>query len=253
LRDPRPTADLLTLALDESREGYGPGSAHEALVVLQARATREVLEEALALCRHPTSGHRILGARILGELGAPERAFPQECGAQLLDLAANDPEIDVVIQAIVSLGHLRHEYADNPVIIGYRKHPNDRVRHAVAFALCGNTSMASVEALLDLMNDSDPLVRDWATTAIGGIVAIDGPEIREALLERVTDQDEITRAEAIHGLARRHDERVVPHLVYELTHLNELPYLFEDAASCYLGLDENQKIDPEFLLIALRY
>ena len=47
-------------------------------------------------------------------------------------------------------------------------------------------------------------------------MSVDRPEIRAALLRRATDSDEITRAEALHGLARRRDERVVPYLIVEL-------------------------------------
>lgn len=253
LRDPRSTAELFEIALDEERDGYGPGSAHEALIVLHERATPEVLERAIALCRHASAAHRILGARVLGELGPPPRAFPDACGEELLRLVATDEDIEVMIAAIFALGHLRHTSAEDPRIIGLRSHPDDRVRHAVAFALCGCTSDESVRALLELMSDPEPLARDWATTAIGGTVELDGPEVRAALLQRATDVDEITRAEALHGLARRHDERVVPYLLAELAHPREKLHLVEAAASCYLGLPEDQKVERDFLLVALRY
>ncbi len=51
----------------------------------------------------------------------------------------------------------------------------------------------------------------------GQTVSIDGPEIRDALLRRVNDADVFVRAEALHGLARRRDDRVVPYLVAEIS------------------------------------
>ncbi len=109
-----------------------------------------------------------------------------------------------------------------------------------------------MQALLELMDDPYEMARDWATTSIGGTVSLDGPEIRAALLRRATDDDEITRAEALHGLARRKDERVVPYLIAELPVDRERTYLFEDAAKAFLGVDEEQKVDSAALIAALR-
>jgi hypothetical protein len=102
------------------------------------------------------------------------------------------------------------------------------------------------------MEDRDAEVRDWATTGIGGIVSLDGPEIRAALLRRATDTDEITRAEALHGLALRGDTRVVPYLIAELTAGRQLEHLFCDAAKSFLGIDEDDKVGSERLLARLR-
>jgi hypothetical protein len=49
-----------------------------------------------------------------------------------------------------------------------------------------------------------------------GAIDVDTPEIRAALLSRVADEDEMTRGEALVGLARRKDQRVVEPLVKEL-------------------------------------
>ena len=44
-------------------------------------------------------------------------------------------------------------------------------RHGVAFALCGTDRPASVQALLNLMEDPYGRARDWATTGIGQTVS----------------------------------------------------------------------------------
>ena len=98
-------------------------------------------------------------------------------------------------------------------------------------------------ALLELTNDPYEMVRDWATTSIGQTVSIDGPEIRDALLRRVNDADVFTRAEALHGLARRRDDRVVPYLVAEISAAGEHEGIFVDAAKSYLGFDDDLTSD----------
>jgi HEAT repeat protein len=64
-----------------------------------------------------------------------------------------------------------------------------------------------VPALIDLMDDEDEDVRDWATFGLGVQLEADGPEIRDALARRITDPGNDTSGEALVGLARRKDPR----------------------------------------------
>jgi HEAT repeat protein len=59
---------------------------------------------------------------------------------------------------------------------------------------------------------------------------LDTPEIREALGERLTDEDEGARSEAILGLARRKDRRILPVLEVELASDSIPAYAVEAAA-----------------------
>ncbi len=70
--------------------------------------------------------------------------------------------------------------------------------------------------LIELMRDTDDQVRDWATVALGTQCETDSPAIRDALADRLTDTDDDTRCEALVGLARRGDRRVLPDLQKEL-------------------------------------
>jgi HEAT repeat protein len=248
--------ELLVIASSQST-GEEPTPETQALVALHERGTREVLEAAITLCGSPHHTERILGARILGELrgelrgDATHRGFPEECCDELLRLATTDKEVEVVIAAVFALGHLGNRRSDD-TLAELRSHPEPLVRHGVAFALAGETSPKAVNALLELMNDPEAETRDWATTGIGMTVSIDGVEIRDALVRRLQDEDEITRAEALQGLARREDARVVPYLIHELTKETDPFYLFEDAAKTWLGIDNDQEVSVDELLNQLR-
>jgi HEAT repeat protein len=81
----------------------------------------------------------------------------------------------------------------------------------------GQEDRVAVGTLIELTRDRKAHVRDWATFALGVQIEMDTPEIRQALVERLSDEDADTRAEAMVGLARRGDRRVLPALREELT------------------------------------
>lgn len=74
----------------------------------------------------------------------------------------------------------------------------------------------AVAWLIGLSADPDDDVRDWATFALGSQIDLDTPKLRDALAARLDDPDDDVRAEAMVGLARRKDRRVVPALLREL-------------------------------------
>ncbi|MDG3442999.1 HEAT repeat domain-containing protein [Nitrospirillum amazonense] len=226
-----------------------------ALVALQGMGTQAGLARILDLSRSPEPIRRRLAAVVLGQMHGPgqrsdERAFPEPACSVLLRLL-DDEDAGVMVDAIFALGHLGNRRCD-PVLAARCHHEDPHVRYAIAFALCGSTTPVAVEALLALMEDVYDQVRDWATTGIGQTTELDGPEIRAALLRRVDDEDVFTQAEAMHGLARRRDARVLPPLIHALSHEHLMPHLFVDAAFAYLGLEEDTDITEADLMARLR-
>ena len=223
-----------------------------ATIELQARGSREVLDTALTLCGSLDAGWRELAARILGQLGTPERTFPEECCDALIALLRDASE-DVQIAAIYALGHLGNHRGD-PHLLRFETHPEPAIRKGVAFSLAGTTLPEAVPVLLRLMEDPDVGARDWATTTLGAATLFDTPEIRAALLKRATsDDDGMTRGEALHGLTRRGDRRALPLLIAELVAAGDHTWYFEDAARTYLGLDgEHDDTPVEELIAGLR-
>lgn len=69
----------------------------------------------------------------------------------------------------------------------------------------GNGQAAAIDTLIELMEDINEDVRDWATFALGSQCDVDFVEVREALRKRLDDPFEDARSEAVWGLARRKD------------------------------------------------
>jgi HEAT repeat protein len=156
-------------------------------------------------------------------------------------LLTNESDPIVLDAVIIALGHMR-EPAGLHAILPYSRHPNEDVRYAVAWSLPGGLNDSEIiDTLLLLMRDPDSDVRDWATFGLGTQSDADSPLIRDAFFERLQDEDEDTRAEAVVGLAKRKDLRALPVVLEELER-DEYGVLYEEAASYLLDLDE---VKPE--------
>jgi HEAT repeat protein len=200
--DQRSVAELFQAALHSENEEMGCG----AIKALHWRGSREVFERAAELCRSGVADERALGADVLGQLGVPERTYPDECFGAVLPLLA-DGDADVLACAIIALQHLDRGQALAHVL-PFRLHPEAHVRFAVTHALCGVDDEQAIKALLSLSEDQDDDVRNWATFGLGQQSDRDTPQIRAALEARLDDRDEDVRDEAVIGLARRGDARM---------------------------------------------
>jgi HEAT repeat protein len=222
--DPRTTEELVGLALDEKDED----AAWDLITALHFRGTREVLTAAERLCAGPTAAERELGATILGQLGVPDRSFPDECFECLARTVRAETDPDVLQAIGVAFGHL-----DDPrcieLLLPFKAHPDETVRWGVVQGISGHDFPEAIEALIGLSQDEDEEVRDWATFGLGSLIDTDTPEIREALWARLSDSYEDARAEALTGLARRKDPRTVDLLLKELA-ADDVDIMVIDAA-----------------------
>jgi HEAT repeat protein len=209
--DPRSTHELISIVLT----GADEDTAWEAVTVLHWRGTREVFDAARQLCASECPKERALGADILAQLGIPERSIPDEALAILTGLLQRDQENDVLSSAAFACGHL-HDARAVGALVKLKNHSHEDVRYAVVFGLLGHPDRRAVRALIKLSADPDAHVRDWATFGLGQQIDTNTREVREALFARVEDEDDDTRAEALMGLARRHDARVIEPLIEEL-------------------------------------
>lgn len=154
--------------------------------------------------------------RILAQLGIPRRSFPDQSLDILLPLLALERDADLLSDIAFALGHIGDERAVEP-LSRLRDHPSRDVRYGVVHGLLCQEDERAIQALIELSADEDTDVRDWATFGLGSQIAADTPEIRDALLARLADEDGATRGEALVGLARRGDERVIEPLIRGLS------------------------------------
>jgi HEAT repeat protein len=201
-------------------------SATAALVALQFRPTREVLDRACDLCRSADADERRLGVRVLGELrdladpAAALPAFVEESMEVLLALAATEPDTDVLIEVARAFGYRNDPRAVEP-LLAWRGHEEPSIRFFVACSLprCGNQDSEAqvVEALVELTGDEDGGVRDYALFGLREL-EVDTAEVRDAMVRRVRDPYDSAAGEALVGLARLGDERAVEPLIERLQH-----------------------------------
>jgi HEAT repeat protein len=139
----------------------------------------------------------------------------ERCTACLL-LIESEQDYGVLRSMLIALSHLHLSEVIEPAL-RFRDHVDPEVRHGVVAALTGHEDVRAIEALIELTRAPEAHVRDWATFALGTLIEIDRPALREALVERLADDDDGTRWEALVGLARRGDRQVLAPLQTSLS------------------------------------
>jgi len=199
---------------------YEDDAPWKAVRELRRIGSRAVFDKAAQCCGSIDPMVRARGLDVLAQIGRtadhPSISFADESFSVVSGVLRDEQEIQPLESAITALRFLENP-AGIPQIVQRQSHPNADVRHAVAFALGAfPNDPRSSECLLSLMKDADEEVRDWATFALGGLGNLDSVEIRDALFQRLSDSNQDVRAEAMAGLAKRRDQRVLPSLVAAL-------------------------------------
>ena len=217
---------------------YDDDAPWEAVRRLHSLGTRRVFERAAEWCASENPLKRARGADVLAQIGMPidhpHNSFPEESYAIVSGLAEREKDPLPLLSSIHALGHIGNPLAV-PLVIEKCSHQHSDVRFAVA---CTLGSFAddprAVQTLMELTQDTDEDVRDWATFGLGVQGQVDSPEIREALVTRLSDTNSNVREEALVGLARRKERRAIPVLIGELNR-GDLSYRLREAAEAFLG------------------
>ncbi|MGH9495192.1 MAG: HEAT repeat domain-containing protein [Candidatus Sulfotelmatobacter sp.] len=210
------TADRINDLLAKSLAGnYDDEAPWAAIRELRLMGSRDVFEHAVIWCKSNDPLVRARGLDVLAQIGKtadhPEHLFPGESYTIVVGVLEEEQEIRPLASAIYALGHIENPHAVS-LVAPYESHPDPDIWYAVACALGSfpNDSQ-SIRSLIGLMGDVDDDVRDWATFALGVLGDADSKEIRDALVQRLTDPCQDVRDEAIDGLAKRRDHRFCCH------------------------------------------
>ncbi len=234
--------------------------------VLQARGDRKTLKETFE-STYGDALERQFAADVLGRFSESvptyqaNPAFKVEIVTRLLEMLSIENEVKIVVSLAAALGHYEEEPRIFEAFLQLANHSDCRIRWHVAVGLANYQKAQAIELLIQLTEDADELVRDWATFGLNGRVDIDSPAVRAAFVARLDDGDAHTRAEALYGLAELHDPRVVPAILREFEGSNGAPKLFdlvEDTpdyrllpALCEMAQDAEYKGDAEELQAAI--
>ncbi|MBW4504459.1 MAG: HEAT repeat domain-containing protein [Scytonema hyalinum WJT4-NPBG1] len=214
--DSRSTEELIQIALTVDNED----TAWDAVMTLQFRGDSQVLEVASMLCESQNPQERQLGADILGQLGIPYRTFPDESLTILLRLLEREEDTSVLQSIGIALGHL-HDAKAIPALVKLKNYTSESVRFGVVVGLLGYEEELAITTLIELSSDEDTEVRNWATFGLGSQIETDTTAIKEALFERFLkenpDENYEIYGEALVGLAKRKDERILTRLIEELS------------------------------------
>jgi len=202
---------LFSAVLSESDEEV----VDDLICALGMRGTREVFDQAAPLCQSTCHVERALGIRVLASLGECDHRFISDCFEVVLNSLNGEQEENVIHAILQGFGRL-HRYESIVPASRFRDHPNPEIRRAVVSAMLHREDALAVETLIGLTRDSEVNTREWASFGLGSCIEWDSDALRNALAERLLDEDGYVRGDAIYGLAARGDSRVVPYLLEAL-------------------------------------
>ena len=226
--------------------------AWDAVRALRRRNDDEVFQLAAAYAQSGTPKHRARALDVLAQLGAgkpfAERPHFDESVSIAIALLEDDDPL-VAHSAAWALAHLQGDTATS-ALISARKFADAQVRLAVSVGVAGSERPDAISTLMELMEDEDAEVRNWATfgLALAGaeygpparLGTLDSAGIRDALRRRLTDSSREVRSEAVRGLARRKDPAALQFLLERMSS-EECTHGDEMTAAEILGLDSNSR------------
>jgi HEAT repeat protein len=194
----------------------------------------KAFERAVALLASDDASERAVACDLLGSLCNPDdETWGPGVASAVIGLAEREGDPDVLRSVSRALGYAR-DPRGVAALVSLAGHRDSDVRFQVALSLpsCeeGADPEVLAQALIGLMGDPDEDIRDWATFGLGTQTDIDGPEVREALFRRLNDDNLDARDEAIVGLARRRDSRVLAVVAAQLN-AKEVGRLVVEAAA----------------------
>ncbi|MEN2401728.1 hypothetical protein GKZ90_0018210 [Flavobacterium sp. MC2016-06] len=179
--------------------------------VLRKRPSEELFTKCVELTKSEDPKIRSIGIEILAQLGLSPRPFSKQTLKLYFDLLNIENSPQVLMSLLYSIGHNNDKLTKVQIekLCSFIYNDNKLVKEGLVFSLLGIDNLKAIETLIKLSTDKISNIRNWATFGIGTQIEVDNENIREALWNRVNDKYQETKLEAIVGLAKRKDNRVI--------------------------------------------
>lgn len=204
--DPRSTDELIDLLLSKN-SAFESEEEWDLIERLQQRLP-QILDRIQILSESDQECARDLAVIALGQNRVREKHQAHQLTQVLIEMLRSETSLRVIESIARALGHLADPMASDP-LVELSRHRDPAIRWAATFSLCGRDESRCIEALIVCSSDLDRDVRNWATFGLGSMVDVDMEALCQALVTRLEDADDEIREEAIVGLARRGDVRVI--------------------------------------------
>ena len=197
--------------------------------VLRSRPSEELFKKCLELTKSKDQKKRSIGIDILAQLGLPPRPFLEQNLKLYFDLLNIETAPEVLMSILYAIGHNNENLNQKQIekICSFLDSENEWIKEGLVYALLGIDNLKAIETLIKLSSDKLSHVRNWATFGIGTQIEKDSQIIRTALWNRVNDRHQETKLEAIVGLTKRKDNRVIEIIKRELINGEYGTLLFE--------------------------
>ncbi|KRD06513.1 hypothetical protein ASE21_20385 [Flavobacterium sp. Root901] len=171
---------------------------------LRKRTEKSVFQKSSELIKSEKAKEKIIGINILAQFGFP-RLHLKQILKLYFNLLKTETDKNVISSVFYGIGHNNEHLNDKQIdiICYYKDHKSVNVRHSLVYAILGVEKIKSIETLIQLSEDKNSDIRNWATFGLGTQITTDNEIIQDALWKRIKDKDEDTKFEAIVGLAKR--------------------------------------------------
>lgn len=216
---PPSTIQLLDAAVGEALSAEGTDEAYwDAVVALRRVPLHAVWPRLVVLAIDARAPLRELVPDVLRGLAECEPSLLDSATSLLAQRLREEREPSVLVATLHALGELEPTRRVE-LILPLLGHHDALVREAAVIGMAGARTPEAIGAFILASGDAVDSVRDWATFELGTQLGDeddpsrdDLPGVLEALLARLDDAHVDTRCEALVGLARRGDRRVIPAL-----------------------------------------
>ena len=180
------------------------------IAILRKRPSDELFNTCSDFTKSDEPKIRIIGINILAQLGLSQRPYLKQTLELFFDLLNSENHPEVLMSLLYAIGHNNTKLSADQIdkICSFASNDHRLVREGLVSALLGIDNLKAIETLIKLSSDKLSHIRNWATFGLGSQIERNNKNIREALWKRVNDKHEVTKLEAIVGLAKRKDDRV---------------------------------------------